>query len=48
VLVAMTGYGSEGAAERGTKAGFDAYLVKPVDAAILNELIERVHVGGTG
>lgn len=48
VLVAMTGYGSQADAERGTSAGFDAYLVKPVDAAILNGLIERVQVGGTG
>lgn len=48
VLVAMTGYGSQGDADRGAKAGFDAYLVKPVDAAVLNELIERVQVGATG
>jgi signal transduction histidine kinase len=41
-LVAMTGYGSESDAERGKLAGFDAYLVKPVDAGVLNELIARV------
>ena len=34
MLVAMTGYGSQGDAERGTQAGFDAYMVKPVDAAV--------------
>jgi signal transduction histidine kinase len=39
MLVAMTGYGSQGDAERGTQAGFDAYMVKPVDAARLSELI---------
>jgi DNA-binding response OmpR family regulator len=42
VLVAITGYGSQGDAERGTQAGFDAYMVKPVDATILTELIARV------
>jgi signal transduction histidine kinase len=42
LLVAITGYGSQGDAERGTQAGFDAYMVKPVDAALLIELIARV------
>lgn len=42
LLVAITGYGSQGDAERGAQAGFDAYMVKPVDAAILSELIARV------
>jgi signal transduction histidine kinase len=41
LLVAITGYGSQGDANRGTQAGFDAYMVKPVDAAILRELIAR-------
>jgi signal transduction histidine kinase len=45
MLVAMTGYGSHGDAERGTQAGFDAYMVKPVDAAVLSELIARVPCG---
>ena len=42
MLIAMTGYGTRGDADRGTQAGFDAYLVKPVDGAVLNELIARV------
>ena len=42
VLVAITGYGSQGDAERGAQAGFDAYMVKPVDATILTELIARI------
>jgi signal transduction histidine kinase/CheY-like chemotaxis protein len=47
MLVAMTGYGSREDAERGTQAGFDAYMVKPVDAARLNELISsRARTGG--
>jgi signal transduction histidine kinase len=41
MLVAITGYGSQGDAERGAQAGFDAYMVKPVDATALNELIAR-------
>ncbi|HKU13652.1 MAG TPA: ATP-binding protein [Steroidobacteraceae bacterium] len=44
MLIAMTGYGSRGDAERGTQAGFDAYMVKPVDAAVMNELIARVTI----
>jgi len=47
MLVAMTGYGSQEDAERGTQAGFDAYMVKPVDASILSELIARVSVAAT-
>jgi signal transduction histidine kinase len=42
LLVAITGYGSQGDAERGSQAGFDAYMVKPVDAVLLAELIARV------
>ncbi len=48
MLIAMTGYGSQGDAERGAQAGFDAYLVKPVDAARLNELIACVSIGAAG
>jgi len=48
MLVAMSGYGSEQDAERGTQAGFDAYMVKPVDATILSELIARVSIAATG
>lgn len=48
MLVAMTGYGSQQDAERGTQAGFDAYMVKPVDAAILSELIARVPIAAAG
>jgi signal transduction histidine kinase len=42
LLVAITGYGSQGDAERGAQAGFDAYMVKPVDPSTLAELIARV------
>jgi signal transduction histidine kinase len=38
-LVAMTGYGANDDIERGKRAGFDAYLIKPVDAARLSAVI---------
>lgn len=41
LLVAMTGYGSQEDRERGISAGFDAYLVKPVDPAQVRELLAR-------
>ncbi|HKU88748.1 MAG TPA: ATP-binding protein [Steroidobacteraceae bacterium] len=34
-LVAMSGYGAERDIDRGRQAGFDAYLIKPVDSAVL-------------
>jgi signal transduction histidine kinase len=48
MLVAMSGYGSKEDAERGTQAGFDAYLVKPIDAGMLSELIARVSIAALG
>jgi DNA-binding response OmpR family regulator len=48
MLIAMTGYGSQEDAKRGTQAGFDAYMVKPVDVAVLSEIIARVSIAGTG
>ncbi|WP_141104043.1 ATP-binding protein [Noviherbaspirillum denitrificans] len=38
-LIAMTGYGSKENINRGKLAGFDAYLVKPVDMRVLHDLI---------
>ncbi|HYC42000.1 MAG TPA: ATP-binding protein [Noviherbaspirillum sp.] len=38
-LIAMTGYGSEEDINRGKLAGFDAYLVKPVDLDALQRLM---------
>jgi CheY-like chemotaxis protein len=48
MLVAMSGYGSREDAERGTQAGFDAYMVKPIDAGLLSELIARVSRASLG
>lgn len=40
VLIAMTGYGGEAERERGIAAGFDSYLVKPVDPEALMEMLQ--------
>lgn len=41
-LVALTGYGQRSDRQRTLEAGFDAHLVKPVDAASIGGLIERI------
>ncbi|MBQ5941635.1 MEDS domain-containing protein [Massilia sp. AB1] len=41
VLIAVTGYGQQRDRERAFAAGFDHYLVKPVDGAELLELLGR-------
>jgi len=41
-LVAMTGYGSADDMSRGMRAGFDDYLVKPVDPALLVQIFTRL------
>ena len=38
-MIAMTGYGQPEEAEHGLAAGFDRYLVKPVDLEVLAELL---------
>jgi DNA-binding NtrC family response regulator len=44
----MSGYRSLEDAERRTQAGFDAYMVKPIDAERLSELIARVPIAALG
>ena len=41
-LVAMTGYGQPEDRRRALQAGFDRYLVKPVDPAVLSQLLAEV------
>ena len=41
-LIAITGYGQPGDTEQAREAGFDGYLVKPVDLAQLRERIETL------
>jgi PAS domain S-box-containing protein len=38
-LIALTGWGSEADVQRARDAGFDRHLTKPVDPALLNEII---------
>jgi signal transduction histidine kinase/ActR/RegA family two-component response regulator len=47
-LIAMTGYGQPEDRRRALQAGFDRYLVKPVDPAVLSQLLsEASHRGET-
>jgi PAS domain S-box-containing protein len=41
-LIALTGYGHEEARQRAKEAGFDDHLVKPVEAAQLLRIIDRL------
>ena len=41
LLIAVTGYGSDGDRLRSTQAGFDLHLVKPVEPATLVGMMER-------
>ena len=44
-LIAMTGYGQPEDRRRALQAGFDSYLVKPVDPAQLGRLLAAVRPG---
>src|SRR5262249_29766505 len=47
-LIAMTGYGQPEDRRRALQAGFDRYLLEPVDTAVLSQLLtEAVHRGET-
>ena len=39
LLIAITGWGQEEAKQRSWEAGFDSHLVKPVDPAVLVDLL---------
>ncbi|MBX6313005.1 MAG: response regulator, partial [Isosphaeraceae bacterium] len=43
LLVALTGYGQESDRIRASAAGFDHYLVKPVDPKMMRDLMARPH-----
>ncbi|HEV7783694.1 MAG TPA: ATP-binding protein, partial [Thermoanaerobaculia bacterium] len=45
-LIAMTGYGQPEDRRRALQAGFDRYLVKPVDPAILSQLLAEMSLRG--
>jgi len=42
LIVALTGWGQDDDRRRSTDAGFDRHLVKPVDLAVLGELVANV------
>jgi PAS domain S-box-containing protein len=44
-LIALTGYGHEAARRRAKEAGFDDHLVKPIEAAQLLQVIDRLGNG---
>ena len=46
LLVALTGYGEEPDRQRAREAGFDQHLVKPLDAATLERIVEYSTAGG--
>jgi CheY-like chemotaxis protein len=41
-LIAMTGYGEEAYRRRAQDAGFDTYLVKPIDFLKVQEVLARL------
>jgi CheY-like chemotaxis protein len=45
-LIAMTGYGQPEDRRRALQAGFDRYLVKPVDPAVLSQLLSEARQRG--
>ncbi len=45
-LVAVTGYGQPSDRERSQAAGFDEHLVKPVDHAVIEPVLERLLAAG--
>jgi CheY-like chemotaxis protein len=40
-LIAMTGYGSASDVDAGLAAGFDGYLIKPVDLQQLERVLRK-------
>ena len=48
LLVAVTGWGQEEDRRRSSEAGFDHHMVKPVRAAVLEELLASAPRGSAG
>jgi DNA-binding response OmpR family regulator len=40
-IIAVTGWGQDEARDKSSEAGFDHHLVKPIDHAVLAELLAR-------
>ena len=44
LLVAVTGYGQDADRQRAREAGFDHYVVKPLEPATLEKIVESISV----
>jgi CheY-like chemotaxis protein len=42
-IVALSGYGQQPDREKAAQAGFDDYLVKPVEHTVLSEFLRSLH-----
>ena len=47
VLIALSGYGQDDDRRQSRQAGFDRHLTKPVDPAVLKQLLDAL-AGGSG
>ncbi len=45
-IVALTGYGQPADRDRAARAGFDEFLVKPVEATVLDGLLKSLQTTG--
>ncbi len=43
-IIAVTGYGQPADRDRATRAGFDEFLVKPVEPAVLRRLLKSLQL----
>ena len=44
VIIALTGYGQPADRDRASRAGFDEFLVKPVEPAVLNGVLKSLQI----
>jgi len=44
LLVAVTGYGQDADRQRAREAGFDHYVVKPLEPGTLEKIVESISV----
>jgi CheY-like chemotaxis protein len=44
VIIALTGYGQPADRDRASRAGFDEFLVKPVEPTVLNGLLKSLQI----
>jgi len=44
VIIALTGYGQPADRDRASRAGFDEFLVKPVEPAVLNKILKSLQI----